>query len=62
MLMSQVISSLASPLGLVGVPSVDVNDLQTNLVAYPSIHFVLSSYTRNLGTSAGILEAMTLKS
>lgn len=34
MLMSQVISSLASPLGLDGVLSIDVNDLQTNLVSY----------------------------
>jgi tubulin alpha len=53
---------LTSPLRLDGVLSVDVNDFQTNLVPYPRIYFMLSSYAGNLGTFVGILEEMVLKS
>jgi hypothetical protein len=43
-LMSQVISSLTTSLRFDGALNVDVNEFQTNLVPYPRIHFMLSSY------------------
>ena len=43
-LCAQVISSLTAPLRLDGALSVDITEFQTNLVPYPRIHFVLSSY------------------
>ena len=43
-LISQVISSLTVSLRFKGSLNVDLNDFQTNLVPYPRIHFMLSSY------------------
>uniref|UniRef100_M1D8T0 Alpha tubulin 1 n=1 Tax=Solanum tuberosum TaxID=4113 RepID=M1D8T0_SOLTU len=43
-LISQVISSLTASLRFDGALNVDVNEFQTNLVPYPRIHFMLSSY------------------
>ncbi|KAJ9170494.1 hypothetical protein P3X46_018599 [Hevea brasiliensis] len=43
-LVSQVISSLTASLRLDGALNVDVTEFQTNLVPYPRIHFMLSSY------------------
>ena len=43
-LISQVISSLTASLRFEGSLNVDVNVFQTNLVPYPRIHFMLSSY------------------
>ncbi|VAI01934.1 unnamed protein product [Triticum turgidum subsp. durum] len=43
-LVSQVISSLTASLRFDGALNVDVNEFQTNLVPYPRIHFMLSSY------------------
>ncbi|KAM3294371.1 hypothetical protein ACQJBY_031544 [Aegilops geniculata] len=40
----QVISSLTASLRFDGALNVDVNEFQTNLVPYPRIHFMLSSY------------------
>ncbi|TYI43402.1 hypothetical protein ES332_A01G167400v1 [Gossypium tomentosum] len=40
----QVISSLTASLRFDGSLNVDVNEFQTNLVPYPRIHFMLSSY------------------
>eukprot|EP00894_Picocystis_sp_ML_P003049 jgi/Pico_ML_1/53566/g4093.t1 len=44
MLISQVISSLTASLRFDGALNVDVTEFQTNLVPYPRIHFMLSSY------------------
>ena len=41
---AQVISSLAASLRFDGALNVDVNEFQTNLVLYPCIHFMVSSY------------------
>ncbi|KAF9587491.1 hypothetical protein IFM89_003430 [Coptis chinensis] len=43
-LISQVISSLTTSLRFDGAINVDVIEFQTNLVPYPRIHFMLSSY------------------
>ncbi|RWW04455.1 hypothetical protein GW17_00032319 [Ensete ventricosum] len=41
---AQVISSLTASLRFDGALNVDVTEFQTNLVPYPRIHFMLSSY------------------
>ncbi|KAL8201581.1 hypothetical protein R6Q57_010728 [Mikania cordata] len=43
-LISQTISSLTTSLRFDGAINVDINEFQTNLVPYPRIHFMLSSY------------------
>lgn len=44
-LISQVISSLTTSLRFDGELNVDVNEFQTNLVPFPRVHFMLSSYS-----------------
>ncbi|KAN0023396.1 hypothetical protein ACTFIU_011566 [Dictyostelium citrinum] len=43
-LIAQVISSLTSSLRFPGQLNLDINDIQTNLVPFPRLHFVLCSY------------------
>ncbi|KAL2621704.1 hypothetical protein R1flu_001909 [Riccia fluitans] len=43
-LISQIISSLTASLRFDGALNVDITEFQTNLVPYPRIHFMLSSY------------------
>jgi len=43
-IIAQVVSSLTSSLRFQGSLNVDLNEFQTNLVPYPRIHFMLSSY------------------
>jgi len=43
-LIAQVISSLTASLRFDGALNVDMNEFQTNLVPFPRIHFMLSSY------------------
>ncbi|KAJ7542066.1 hypothetical protein O6H91_10G087900 [Diphasiastrum complanatum] len=43
-LVSQVISSITASLRFNGALNVDITEFQTNLVPYPRIHFMLSSY------------------
>lgn len=43
-LISQIISSLTTSLRFDGALNVDINEFQTNLVPYPRIHFMISSY------------------
>jgi tubulin alpha len=43
-LVAQCISSLTASLRFYGALSVDITEFQTNLVPYPRIHFVLTSY------------------
>lgn len=43
-LVAQIISSLTASLRFDGALNVDVTEFQTNLVPYPRIHFVVSSY------------------
>ncbi|UKJ87818.1 tubulin subunit alpha [Theileria orientalis] len=44
-IIAQVISSLTTSLRFDGALNVDMNEFQTNLVPYPRIHFMLSSYS-----------------
>ncbi|ONK72965.1 uncharacterized protein A4U43_C04F25520 [Asparagus officinalis] len=50
-LVSQVISSLTASLRFNGALNVDVTEFQTNLVPYPRIHFMLSSYAPVIPTT-----------
>jgi len=50
-LISQVISSLTASLRFDGALNVDINEFQTNLVPYPRIHFMLSSYAPVISAS-----------
>jgi len=43
-LLGQIISSLTASLRFDGALNVDITESQTNLVPYPRIHFMLSSY------------------
>ena len=43
-IIAQTISSLTASLRFEGALNVDINEFQTNLVPYPRIHFMLSSY------------------
>ena len=43
-LLSQIISSLKASLRFEGALNIDITEFQTNLVLYPCIHFMLSSY------------------
>merc|ERR1712006_12558 len=43
-LIGQVVSSLTASLRFDGALNVDVAEFQTNLVPYPRIHFMLTSY------------------
>jgi len=43
-LIAQVISSLTASLRFDGALNVDINEFQTNLVPYPRIHFMMTSY------------------
>merc|ERR1712070_347331 len=43
-LIAQCISSLTASLRFAGALNVDITEFQTNLVPYPRIHFMLSSY------------------
>ena len=43
-LIAQIIYSLITSLRFDGALNIDLNEFQTNLVAYPCIHFMLSNY------------------
>lgn len=49
-MIAQVISSLTSSLRFSGSLNVDLNEFQTNLVPYPRIHFMLSSFAPVVST------------
>merc|ERR1711988_540453 len=49
-LIAQVISSLTASLRFDGALNVDLTEFQTNLVPYPRIHFMLSSYAPLIST------------
>merc|ERR1711871_1820262 len=49
-LIAQVISSLTASLRFDGALNVDVTEFQTNLVPYPRIHFMVSSYSPIIST------------
>jgi hypothetical protein len=57
-LIAQVISSLTASLRFDGALNVDMTEFQTNLVPYPRIHFMLSSY---LSTTARAFRRLLLR-
>lgn len=59
-LIAQVISSLTASLRFDGALNVDINEFQTNLVPYPRIHFMLSSYAPVLSSEKAYHEQMSV--
>jgi tubulin alpha len=57
---AQVISSLTASLRFAGALNVDVNEFQTNLVPYPRIHFMLSSYAPMISAAKASHEQLTV--
>ncbi|KAH9301234.1 hypothetical protein KI387_012817 [Taxus chinensis] len=60
-LVSQVISSITSSLRFQGALNVDITEFQTNLVPFPRIHFMLSSYAPVVSKERVYHEALTVK-
>lgn len=59
-LIAQVISSLTASLRFDGTLNVDVNEFQTNLVPYPRIHFMLTSYAPLISTDKAAHENLSV--
>eukprot|EP01027_Heterolobosea_sp_BB2_P023748 GEZU01035730.1.p1 GENE.GEZU01035730.1~~GEZU01035730.1.p1 ORF type:complete len:445 (+),score=203.06 GEZU01035730.1:191-1525(+) len=59
-LIAQTISSLTASLRFEGSLNVDLNEFQTNLVPYPRIHFMLSSYAPVISAEKAYHEKMTV--
>jgi len=59
-LIAQVISSLTASLRFDGALNVDINEFQVNLVPYPRIHFLLSSYAPLVPVSKAQHETLTI--
>jgi tubulin alpha len=59
-LIAQVISSLTASLRFDGALNVDVTEFQTNLVPYPRIHFMLSSYAPVISREKAYHEQLTV--
>lgn len=56
----QVISSLTASLRFSGALNMDINEFQTNLVPYPRIHFMLSSYAPIISSNKATHETMSV--
>jgi len=59
-LIAQVISSMTASLRFAGSLNVDINEFQTNLVPYPRIHFMLSSYAPVISPEKAKHEKLTV--
>ena len=59
-LIAQTISSLTASLRFEGALNVDINEFQTNLVPYPRIHFMLSSYAPIITSTKARHEQMSV--
>ncbi len=57
---AQVLSSLTASLRFRGTLNIDINEFQTNLVPYPRIHFLLTSYAPVISASRAYHEAMSV--
>jgi tubulin alpha len=58
-LIAQVISSITASLRFDGALNVDITEFQTNLVPYPRIHFMLSSYSPLISSEKAIHEQLS---
>lgn len=56
----QVVSSLTASLRFDGALNVDLTEFQTNLVPYPRIHFMLSSYAPVISAEKAYHEQLTV--
>ncbi|KAK7315580.1 hypothetical protein VNO77_34137 [Canavalia gladiata] len=59
-LISQIISSLTTSLRFDGAINVDISEFQTNLVPYPRIHFMLSSYAPVISAAKAFHEQLSV--
>ncbi|KAK8712186.1 hypothetical protein V6N13_147433 [Hibiscus sabdariffa] len=59
-LISQIISSLTTSLRFDGAINVDITEFQTNLVPYPRIHFMLSSYAPVISAAKAYHEKLSV--
>jgi tubulin alpha len=59
-LVAQVISSLTASLRFSGALNMDISEFQTNLVPFPRIHFMLSSYAPVISKEKSVHEAMSV--
>merc|ERR1712130_7745 len=59
-IIAQIVSSLTASLRFDGALNVDVTEFQTNLVPYPRIHFMLSSYAPVISAEKAYHEQLTV--
>ena len=60
-LMCQVISAMTASIRFAGQLNVDINEFQTNLVPYPRIHFMLSSFAPIISTEKALRERQSVQ-
>jgi len=59
-LIAQTLSSLTASLRFEGALNVDINEFQVNLVPYPRVHFLLSSYAPVISADRAYHESLTV--